>query len=104
MIFGFWLRFLYIYFTDIIIFANSLNSCIFSFSEPKIYAIYEDPAKNNDSKKTTPDYTLSLMSFLAAMILFWYSVSVYISVSAQNLTPEIFLKNEKILPYLRLYG
>ena len=43
---------------------------------------------------------LSLRSFLAAMIFFWYAVSVYISVSAQNLTPEIFLKNEKNTPLL----
>ena len=56
MIFGFWLRFLYIYFTDIIIFAISLNSCVFSLSEPKIYVIYEDPAKKDDCK-TTSDYT-----------------------------------------------
>ena len=36
----------------------------------------------------------SLRSFLAAMIFFWYSVSVYISVSAQNLTPEILACSE----------
>jgi len=34
------------------------------------------------------------------MIFFWYAVSVYISVSDQNLTPEIFLKNEKNTPLL----
>lgn len=91
MIFGFWLRFLYIYFTDIIIFANSLNSCIFSLSEPKIYAIYEDPAKNNDCKTTSDYISLSKVVFSSNDFL-WYAVSVYISVSAQDLTPEIFLK------------
>ena len=37
---------------------------------------------------------LSLWSFLAAMFFFWYSVSVYISVSAQNLTPDILACSE----------
>ena len=37
---------------------------------------------------------LSLRSFLVATIFFWYSVSVYISVSAQNLTPEILAGSE----------
>ena len=39
---------------------------------------------------------LSLTSFLAAMILIWYLVSVYISVSAQNLTPEILACSESV--------
>ena len=42
-------------------------------------------------RRTIP---LSLTSFLAAMIPFWNSVSVFISVSAQNLTPEILACSE----------
>ena len=55
----------------------------FTKTQPKITAV-----------KLRRTIHLSLTSFLAAMILFWYSVSVYISVSAQNLTPEILAGSE----------